>query len=786
MRFRRKLLALILSMSVVMTTIGGLETTDSVQAATRSVTVATQKELDKALKKKGSVKITIKAPTKTSIKIKSGSYTNKQLVIKGAKLTITNSGKFKNIEIVDAKTYKENASNNSIKISDKKLGFVVGKKIEPASVNVSAEKADISFSGTTSKVMPVTISGNFSKITSSIAMKANVKASATITLNKGAEKSSIVKQVNVTAKVLNKTKETISVKRADGTIAKNLKAGTSVVDLSKSLKEAIELGVIDKTTAKKVDSYCNRKELMQMLNKVHKLRYQKTSNFLKDIETLSPKLDVNRMLFAVAVFYSTLEEYIDGTYTTAPKWIHYCRERLEVVPSDVADAVLIGPREDGTIGETGFWSYCKDVDDVYDSIIPVMESWDIDFGASANYVLCVPDLYTGQKLIDAKDTKLFQPDKKLTMSDAAELVVRYYNCIEPPAQMVAYSDVKDYDHSIITDKLLNKKTTLPDASCAKLPTEWKGILIGDLAYVNFGWLSGEADKVTTEADLDIIKEAGFNYIGYMVDFSYLQGPRTQPGMLNEERLKNLDRIIAECMKRDIHVDLRCSGVGGLSAFDNKDWFQYNHETQNDLSYANEFASIWGAVARRYQNIPNKYLSFNLLVEPEINEEETYAAFFTPAVNAIRESTPDRCIVADIHSEGPTGESMAKLGVALSYHLYNPRSFCVLEDENKITDKEYLESVTWPYEGVDGKSAMAMPMFGNSGISPLDMLATAKKYGVGMVIGEFGIFGSLPGILNEYRYTDETIENYLTDMTNVFAEYDIPWCYAGFSGSNGNQ
>ena len=35
MRFRRKLLALILSMSVVMTTIGGLETTDSVQAATR-------------------------------------------------------------------------------------------------------------------------------------------------------------------------------------------------------------------------------------------------------------------------------------------------------------------------------------------------------------------------------------------------------------------------------------------------------------------------------------------------------------------------------------------------------------------------------------------------------------------------------------------------------------------------------------------------------------------------------------------------------------------------------
>lgn len=58
--------------------------------------------------------------------------------------------------------------------------------------------------------------------------------------------------------------------------------------------------------------------------------------------------------------------------------------------------------------------------------------------------------------------------------------------------------------------------------------------------------------------------------------------------------------------------------------------------------AAEFANLWAVLARRYQNIPNRYISFNLMVEPEISSGKQYAAFFALAVKAIWEVSADRC------------------------------------------------------------------------------------------------------------------------------------------------
>ena len=308
----------------------------------------------------------------------------------------------------------------------------------------------------------------------------------------------------------------------------------------------------------------------------------------------------------------------------------------------------------------------------------------------------------------------------------------------------------------------------------------------DMGRVSHQALGGNSDKQLYESEIAAISNAGFNFIGLAIDFSILQGPVPEDQKINETRLQQLDQVIAWCMKYDIHVDLRCSGVGGCDLTTSfADWNDHNHNALNNSDEATAFAQVWGVLAHRYQDISNRDLSFNLLIEPEINTEEQYAAFFTPSIDAIRAASEQRCIIADIHSGGLTGISMAELGVALSYHLYEPRAFSditVAVDSNELDD--LIQNATWPYEDsqgnvYDAEACMNAPGYFN--ISANDLVALAKTYHVGVMIGEWGIFGY--GFENT-RYTDTVFESFISDMTSCFEKADLGWCYGCGYGTTG--
>ena len=143
-----------------------------------------------------------------------------------------------------------------------------------------------------------------------------------------------------------------------------------------------------------------------------------------------------------------------------------------------------------------------------------------------------------------------------------------------------------------------------------------------------------------------------------------------------------------------------------------------------------------------------------------------------------EADPDRCIIADIHAGGLTGESMGKLGVAFSYHAYDPREFCVLTEENQ-NDAAYLSTVQWPFTASDGITYDAETVLNSrlhNGVSANELAATAEKYGVGFMVGEWGVFGNG---LSSHRYPDETIEAYLMDMAETLEEKGYGWAYGNF-------
>ena len=554
--------------------------------------------------------------------------------------------------------------------------------------------------------------------------------------------------------------------------------------LSESMQQVYELGIADMDLLLRAEEVCTRAEAAGMLAKVHEMQYGNKSIYLNDMVEAFEEVDwskpVTRFYFAQAIFCSAMETVFDFEYENWYVWACNCTENDPGYAWN--DAQVMGIRLDGTPGEGGVWDFCPDLQEIESAPADDPNTRHmIDYGSSpaVNYAMLAYDRRDGNKVMELDENNLFRPHETMTIKQAAETALRYYYSFEPAAEMVAYGDIHTFDDSIITPELLVKETTLPNASCEKLPSEWRGTLIYNGRVIHQA-LDHMSDKHYYEYEIQAVKDAGFNFVGITFDFSRLQGPELQAGMLNETRLKELDQVIAWCMERDIHVDLRCCGAGGLTSEAGGAWYQWNDDAPNSTDYAAEFAALWKALAQRYADIPNCYLSFNLYIEPAVSSEAQYVAFFGPAVNAIREADADRCIIADIHSGGLTGKSMAEMGVALSYHAYDPREFCCLTMENQ-DDAEYLSTVIWPFTASHGKSydaeaVLNAPLDPFNNVSANALAATAEEYGVGFMIGEWGIFGNG---LTRHRYPDETIQAFLNDMADTMKKKGYGWCYGNF-------
>lgn len=553
--------------------------------------------------------------------------------------------------------------------------------------------------------------------------------------------------------------------------------------LSESLQQVCDLGIADMDLLLRAEDVCTREEAVRMLARVHEMHFGKKSMYLNDMVEAFEEADrskpVTRFYFAQAIYCSAMENVFDFEYENWYIWACNCTENDPGYAWP--DSSVIGIRLDRTPGEGGVWALCPDWQEIES---PPADDADarhmVDYGSSpaANYAMLVYDRTDGRKVMELDEDNNFCPRETMTIEQVAEASLRYDNSFEDEPEMVAYADTYTFDSSIITPELLGRETTLPDASCAQLPSQWHGVLIYN-GRVTAGAMDCMPDKHYYEYEIQTAKDAGYNFVGIAFDFSRLQGPYLEEGKLNETRLKELDQVIAWCMERDIHVDLRCCGVGGLS-FDTpfEEWEQWNHDAPNGTEYADEFAALWKALAQRYADIPNCYLSFNLLCELEVNSDDQYAAFFGPAVNAIREADADRCIIADIHCGGLTGRTMAEMGVALSYHAYDPREFCCLTEANQ-NDAAYLSTVTWPFTASDGKVYDAEAVLNSpidNSVSANELAAIAEAYGVGFMVGEWGIFGIG---LTSYRYPDETIQAFLKDMANALEDKGYAWCYGNF-------
>ena len=105
-----------------------------------------------------------------------------------------------------------------------------------------------------------------------------------------------------------------------------------------------------------------------------------------------------------------------------------------------------------------------------------------------------------------------------------------------------------------------------------------------------------------------------------------------------------------------------------------------------------------------------------------------------------------------------------------------------EWKNEFTGQAFVESFTWPYKDFDGETVMNTGLWGSPSIQKT--IEVAERYGVGFMVGEFGVHLGSSGGDREWpsaRYPDEAYKDMIVDVLSAIESRGYSWCFANGFG-----
>lgn len=560
-----------------------------------------------------------------------------------------------------------------------------------------------------------------------------------------------------------------------------------IQSLPEKLQEAYELGIVALDLLEDLQRECTTSEAAAVLQNVYNLRFYEDSWMLANTVTEANAASPATRSWFMTMMYAADAEGLAGVDTQKDYTANLNKLTTTYATSPIADALLGWYYNRGyvpVVSETGSVQQMAAFYGKYpeaSKLVADRKEFDGDISI-ISYALTRFDRKTGEKVMTWDENRNLRFNDPMTMQEVVETALRYYHALEPKQDYIPYGEPMHYDESIITPDLLSRETSLPDASCQHLPAEWHGVNLSE---------TGQTDQITQAHELDVIKNAGFNFVTLTFNAKYYHGKtlnRTygkdaHPEGLNENRLKELDQLLAWCMERDIHLNLMC--------LYGHDWPSYANENQfvKDPENARGLAQFWGALAQRYADIPNNYLSFTPMKWVYGANDDDHGRYLSVIADAVREVSPDRCMMAVVGEGTITGRGAAEIGMALTSECYWGSDF-LFRNKDKNGLERIMANAVWPYDekGVltDGNAAMSLAKdTWVETMAPDTIAAVAKEHGVGYMVHRWG-----PTVLNggsiveDTRYSDEVMQAYLTDMTQTMAERGYGWCYTDWMGSVG--
>ena len=199
---------------------------------------------------------------------------------------------------------------------------------------------------------------------------------------------------------------------------------------------------------------------------------------------------------------------------------------------------------------------------------------------------------------------------------------------------------------------------LPVPKWSKLP-RWRGFNL--LEKFN------GSNRPFLEEDFQNISDLGFNFVRLPMDYRAwtMDGDKTK---FNEKTLSEIDQAKEYGKKYGVHV---------LVNFHRAPGYTVANPPETPLVWRDketlEICKLhWRTFAKRYRDVPNETLSFNLFNEPAGCSEQEYFNVVKELVEDIRRESPDRLIICDgINWGGTPCPSLKELQVAQATRGYAP-------------------------------------------------------------------------------------------------------------------
>jgi endoglucanase len=301
--------------------------------------------------------------------------------------------------------------------------------------------------------------------------------------------------------------------------------------------------------------------------------------------------------------------------------------------------------------------------------------------------------------------------------------------------------------------------SLPDPTPKHLP-RWRGFNLLDKFMV-------DQQKPFEERDFADISELGFNFVRLPLDYR-CWADQANPKKLKEPVLKEIDHAVELGKKHGIHVQINFHRAPGFTVAQPAE----PKSLWTDAETQEVCAHHWASFAERYHGVPNIYVSFNPLNEPDDKVKPAgHRKVIARIAEAIRAKDPNRLIVCDGRNwaTAPPDELIG-LDVATALHDYNPMPLTHYKASWVNWDESWPEPI-WPLKKNDGKYVVRATI-------ARELINPWKEFeakGVGVMVGEFGVYNQTP-----HRFA----LSWMNDTLAEFKRAGWGWALWNFTGGFG--
>lgn len=313
--------------------------------------------------------------------------------------------------------------------------------------------------------------------------------------------------------------------------------------------------------------------------------------------------------------------------------------------------------------------------------------------------------------------------------------------------------------------------------------KWKGFNLLDF----FSPDPANPRRATTEDNFRWMRDWGFDFVRIPMAYPfYLDIDRTQnikPDdvyRINNAAVDRIDQLVNLAHRYGMHVSLNLHRAPGYCI---NSGFHEPYNLWKDQEAQDAFNWHWNMWAKRYKNVSDKKISFDLVNEPSMREDmndqhsrrsevpgNIYRKVARAASESIRKENPGHMVIADGNNVGNTViPEITDLNIAQSCRGYFPGIISHYKAPWAHKDPENLPQPKWP--GQVGDQYLSRTMLEEYYKPWIDL----TKQGVGVHCGECGCWNKTP---------HEVFLAWFGDVIDILGKNDIGFALWEFTGDFG--